>query len=81
MLLLPVLICTVGGFILLVMGWTYNTLNPHAETDAPTIAAVGITFTTASFIIICLRMYVRGFMIKAVGVGAFTCYGVCREQN
>ncbi|TVY40006.1 Satratoxin biosynthesis SC1 cluster protein [Lachnellula subtilissima] len=50
------------------MGWTYNTLNPHAETDAPTIAAVGVTFTTASFIIICLRMYVRGFMIKAVGV-------------
>ncbi|TVY18528.1 hypothetical protein LARI1_G004162 [Lachnellula arida] len=49
------------------MGWTYNTLNPHAETNASTIAAVGIVFTTASFIIICLRIYVRGFMIKALG--------------
>lgn len=80
-LLLCILICIVGGFILLVMGWTYNTLNPHAETDASTIAAVGIVFTTASFIIICLRMYVRGFMIKAIGAGAFACRRVCKEQK
>ncbi|RFU28978.1 hypothetical protein B7463_g7354, partial [Scytalidium lignicola] len=50
------------------MGWTFNTANPDAETNAPTIAAVGITFTAFSFIIVCLRMYVRGFLIKAVGI-------------
>jgi len=51
------------------MGWTYNTVNPDAATNAPTIAAVGITFTTLSLIIVCLRMYVRGWMIKAIGTG------------
>jgi len=51
------------------MGWTYNTVNPNAETNAPTIAAVGISFTTVSFIIVCVRMYVRKFIVKAVGIG------------
>lgn len=49
------------------MGWTYNTENPDAVTNAPTIAAVGITFTTVSFFVVALRVYVRGWMIKAVG--------------
>jgi hypothetical protein len=53
------------------MGWTYNTVNPNAETNAPTIAAVGISFTTVSFIIVCVRMYVRKFIVKAVGIGMF----------
>ena len=53
------------------MGWTYNTVNPNAETNAPTIAAVGIAFSTLSLIVLCLRMYVRFFMIKAVGMGKF----------
>ena len=51
------------------MGWTYNTLNPDAKTSAPVIAAVGITFTTLSFMVVALRMYVRGWMIKAIGIG------------
>ena len=51
------------------MGWTYNTLNPDAETSAPVIAAVGVTFTTVSFMVVALRMYVRGWMIKAIGIG------------
>jgi len=51
------------------MGWTYNTVDPNADTNGPTIAAVGITFTTISLITVCLRMYVRLFMIKAAGAG------------
>lgn len=51
------------------MGWTYNTVNPDAKTSAPVIAAVGITFTTLSFMVVALRMYVRGWMIKAIGIG------------
>jgi len=53
------------------MGWTYNTVNPDADTNAPTIAAVGITFTIISLVSVCLRMYVRLFMIKAAGAGEF----------
>jgi len=49
------------------MGWTYNTTNPDAETNAPTIAAVGITLTTLSLILIILRMYVRTKIIRAIG--------------
>ena len=44
-------------------------MNPNAETNAPTIAAVGISFTTLSLILVCLRFYVRQFMVKAVGKG------------
>ncbi|KAH8596903.1 hypothetical protein B0O99DRAFT_508895 [Bisporella sp. PMI_857] len=50
------------------MGWTYNTVNPNAETNAPTIAAVGISFTTLALILVSLRMYVRLWMIKATGL-------------
>jgi hypothetical protein len=63
------------------MGWTYNTVNPNAETNAPTIAAVGITFTTLSFLVVCLRMYVRVYMIKAAGTGAFACCLLCRKRK
>jgi hypothetical protein len=51
------------------MGWTYNTLNPDASTNAPTIATVGVTFTAVSFLIVLLRCYVRLVLIKKVGVG------------
>lgn len=54
---------------ILTMGWTYNTVNPDAETNAPTITAVGVAFTTVSLIIVVLRMFVRVFMIKTVGTG------------
>ena len=63
------------------MGWTYNTANPHAATNAPTIAAVGITFTTLSFIVVCLRMYVRGWMIKAIGTGELSITDEICESN
>ena len=53
------------------MGWTFNTDSPDAVTSGPTIAAVGITLTTLSFIVICLRTYVRGWVVKAIGIGRF----------
>jgi hypothetical protein len=61
------------------MGWTYNTVNPDASTNAPTIAAVGIAFTIISFIVVCLRMYVRTQMIKAIGAGKFL--EICRGSG
>jgi hypothetical protein len=51
------------------MGWTFNTVNPNADTNAPTIAAVGITFTTLSLIVVLLRCYVRLVLIKKFGTG------------
>ena len=53
------------------MGWTFNTDSPDATTSGPTIAAVGIALTTLSLIVVCLRMYVRGWIVKAVGTGEF----------
>jgi hypothetical protein len=50
------------------MGWTYNTVDPNAPTTAPTIIAVGGTFSALSLIVVCLRMYVRKFMINAVAI-------------
>jgi hypothetical protein len=62
------------------MGWTFNTVNPDAATNAPAIAAVGITFTSVSLIIVCLRMYVRGWMIKAIGTGELSIiYDFCKS--
>ncbi len=54
------------------MGWTFNTDNPNAVTNAPTIAAVGITFTTLSLIVVLLRCYVRLVLIKKFGAGTST---------
>ncbi|KAH8654953.1 hypothetical protein BGZ60DRAFT_568081 [Tricladium varicosporioides] len=54
------------------MGWTYNTTDPNAATNAPTIAAIGITFTTVSLLVVCLRIYVRGWIVKALGIDDWT---------
>ena len=51
------------------MGWTYNTVNPDAPTNAPTIVGVGVTFTTFSLIVVALRIYVRKFLINAIAIG------------
>ncbi|KAF1829899.1 hypothetical protein BDW02DRAFT_535275 [Decorospora gaudefroyi] len=48
------------------MGWTYNT-PAHVANDGPLITAVAITFTTLSLAVLSLRIYVRSWMIKAVG--------------
>ncbi|KAG9196427.1 hypothetical protein G6011_01548 [Alternaria panax] len=48
------------------MGWTYNTPDDVAN-DGPHISAVAIVFTAVSFLVLSLRFYVRGYMIKAIG--------------
>jgi hypothetical protein len=51
------------------MGWTYNTVDPNAPTSGPMITGVAIALTLVSLLTVCLRVYVRGFMIRAFGVG------------
>ncbi|KAF2032100.1 hypothetical protein EK21DRAFT_87481 [Setomelanomma holmii] len=48
------------------MGWAYHTAD-NAANDGPQLAAVAIALTSVSLGILSLRMYVRGWMIKAVG--------------
>ncbi|KUJ12622.1 uncharacterized protein LY89DRAFT_623821 [Mollisia scopiformis] len=50
------------------MGWTYNVVDPNVATNAPTVAGVGITFTILSFSIVCLRLYVRKYIVKAINI-------------
>jgi hypothetical protein len=51
------------------MGWTYNTRDPDAPTTGPLITGVAGALTLLSLITICLRTYVRAFLIRAFGVG------------
>lgn len=50
------------------MGWTYNA-DDNARTKGPMISALAVAFTTLSLVFLCLRAYVRIFLIKAVGAG------------
>jgi hypothetical protein len=52
------------------MGWAYNTPDDAAN-DGSHITAVAIVFTTVSFLVLSLRVYVRGCMIKATGAGTY----------
>jgi hypothetical protein len=52
------------------MGWTYNTAD-DVENGGPHIAAVAIVLTAASLGISLLRLYVRVWMIKAIGAGMY----------
>jgi hypothetical protein len=61
------------------MGWTYNTTDPDAPTIGPMITGVAIALTVISFLTVCLRVYVRGFLIKAFGIGMTP--PVPRENN
>lgn len=49
------------------MGWTYNTIDPDAPTIGHQITSVAIALTILSLITVCLRTYVRAFMLKAIG--------------
>jgi len=52
------------------MAWTYNT--PEGiPNDGPKLTAIATVFTTLSFMILLLRFYVRGMMIKAIGSGEY----------
>ncbi|KAI1773216.1 hypothetical protein F4818DRAFT_453125 [Hypoxylon cercidicola] len=48
------------------MGWTYNTPE-GTPTEGPQITAITTTFTGFSLILVCLRTYVRGWIVKAFG--------------
>ncbi|KAK3902459.1 hypothetical protein C8A05DRAFT_44114 [Staphylotrichum tortipilum] len=50
------------------MGWTFNTKDPDAPTIGPLITGVAIALTLLSLVTVCLRTYVRGFLIRAFGV-------------
>ena len=50
------------------MGWAYNTADNVAN-DGPLISIVAVVFTALSLAMLLLRFYVRGYMIKAIGVG------------
>ncbi|KAG7289436.1 hypothetical protein NEMBOFW57_005807 [Staphylotrichum longicolle] len=53
------------------MGWTYNTRDPDAPTTGPLITGVASALTILSLITICLRTYVRAFLIRAFGIAGF----------
>ncbi|KAJ4985322.1 integral membrane protein [Stagonosporopsis vannaccii] len=48
------------------MGWAYNTPDNVAN-DGPRISVVAVVLTIVSLSILLLRLYVRGYMLKAVG--------------
>lgn len=50
------------------MVWVYNaSAAVDAESNYPTILGVSITLVVLMFIVVCLRFYVRGLMLKFVG--------------
>jgi hypothetical protein len=50
------------------MAWVRNTAE-GTTTDGPKITGITTGFTALSLCIVCLRLYVRGFMIKSFGHG------------
>jgi len=52
------------------MAWAYDT-SDQAVNVGPQITAVAIIFTTLSLLVFSLRLYVRGWMIKAIGAGTY----------
>ncbi|KAL2195082.1 hypothetical protein P885DRAFT_70667 [Corynascus similis CBS 632.67] len=50
------------------MGWTYNTKDPDAPTIGPLITGLASALTLLSLVTVCLRTYVRAWMIKAFGI-------------
>ncbi|KAE8445050.1 hypothetical protein EG329_013764 [Mollisiaceae sp. DMI_Dod_QoI] len=50
------------------MGWTYNVVDPNVATNAPTVAGVGIFFAILSLSIVCLRIYVRKCIVRAINI-------------
>ncbi|GKT40444.1 uncharacterized protein ColSpa_00625 [Colletotrichum spaethianum] len=47
-------------------GWTFNTPD-DTPTNGPQLAAVCIAFTAVALFLVCLRLYVRTTLVKAVG--------------
>ncbi|KAF2832354.1 hypothetical protein CC86DRAFT_243433, partial [Ophiobolus disseminans] len=49
------------------MGWTYNTPDGVAN-DGPMLTAIAIAFTALSLVLVSLRFYVRGRLLKALEI-------------
>lgn len=49
-------------------GWTYNAPD-GAPTSGPQISSLAIVFTSVALLVVIMRVYVRGFMVKAFGAG------------
>jgi hypothetical protein len=49
-------------------GWTYNAPE-DAPTSGPQISSLAIVFTAVALLVVIMRVYVRGFMVKAFGAG------------
>ncbi|KAJ4207570.1 hypothetical protein NW759_013971 [Fusarium solani] len=47
-------------------GWTYNAPE-DAPTSGPQISSLAIVFTAVALLVVIMRVYVRGFMVKAFG--------------
>ncbi|KAJ4318376.1 hypothetical protein N0V84_006885 [Fusarium piperis] len=47
-------------------GWTYNAPE-DAPTSGPQISSLAIVFTAIALLVVIMRVYVRGFMVKAFG--------------
>ncbi|KAI1409210.1 hypothetical protein F5Y13DRAFT_182114 [Hypoxylon sp. FL1857] len=60
------------------MGWVYNTPEDTA-TEGPSIAAIAISFNLFSLLLVCLRTYVRIWIVK--GFGHETKYGLGLERQ
>jgi hypothetical protein len=51
------------------MSWVYNASPAvNAESNYPTILGVSITLVVLMAVVVCLRFYVRGHMLKVVGL-------------
>ncbi|KAG4443064.1 hypothetical protein IFR05_001460 [Cadophora sp. M221] len=50
------------------MGWVYNSVNPDAATNSPTILGVGVFLTILSLSIVSLRLYVRARIVRTVTI-------------
>ena len=50
------------------MGWTYNTRD-DTPSDGIQITAIAIVFTSLALVALILRLYVRAWLVKAVGAG------------
>ncbi|KAL2216001.1 hypothetical protein M432DRAFT_647162 [Thermoascus aurantiacus ATCC 26904] len=50
------------------MGWVYNLKDPNAPTSAPRLIAICVVFSTAAFLAVALRFYVRYTTQRALWV-------------
>lgn len=51
------------------MLWVYNaSAAVNAESNYPTILGVSVPLVVLMFTVVCLRFYVRGYMLKVVGL-------------